>query len=190
MPVQSRDDGGTYRLRLTLANVDPPVWRLIEVPAATTLGKLHRVLQVAMGWQDYHLHLFEIDGRTYGPIDPDDPWHEHVKDERRVRLAKVAPRVGSSLAYTYDLGDGWEHSIEAEAIDARAKKTRHAVCLEGARSCPPEDCGGPWGYEGFLEAIDDPEHPDHEDLLAWIGGAFDPEAFDIGHVNRLLRSLR
>ncbi len=190
MPAQSRDDGGTYRLRLTLADVDPPVWRRIEVPATMTLGKLHGILQVAMGWQDYHLHLFEIDGRSYGPIDPTDPWLEEMVDERRVPLAQVAPRVGSSLVYTYDMGDGWEHFIEAEAIDAREAKARHAVCLNGARSCPPEDCGGPWGYEEFLEAIDDPDHPDHEDLLDWIGGAFDPEAFDIDHVNRMLRRLR
>lgn len=190
MATRPKQEASIYRLFVTLADIEPPIWRRIEVPAGTTLDKLHSILQAAMGWQDYHLHMFEIEGHSYSVIDEDDPWMEEVKDERRVSLAEAAPRKGTQFLYTYDMGDGWEHLIEVEEVEAGQPTTRYPLCLEGARSCPPEDCGGPLGYEEFLEAIDDEDHPDHEDMLDWIGGAFDPEDFGVDFVNKLLRKVR
>lgn len=87
-----------------------------------------------------------------------------------------------------DFGDGWEHSLLVEKILPAARPLRYPVCLAGKRRCPPEDCGGPWGYQDFLEAIGNPDHERHEEFVEWIGGGFDPEEFDIEHVNRRLRS--
>lgn len=149
-----------------------------------TLAELHRVLQVAMGWDDYHLHEFEIAGVRYG-TDDGEGWGPAPKDERRTRLDRVA-RKGTRFTYEYDFGDGWEHDVEVEdVLDAEAGEA-YPACTAGERACPPEDCGGVWGYGELLAAIADPDHDEHEALLEWVGGAFDPEHLDLAGVNRVL----
>jgi hypothetical protein len=177
-----------HQLKVTLRGIRPPVWRRLRVPSDVTLATLHRILQAAMGWEDAHLHRFRVGGTTYG----DRGLLGDVVDrgERTARLGQVAPGPGSTLAYDYDFGDGWEHALVVGAVLAPEPGVRYPVCVAGKRACPPEDCGGPWGYGELLAAIGDSRHPAHADRLAWLGGPFDPEAFDIADVNRRLAKHR
>lgn len=165
-----------YQLKVTLQNIKPPVWRRVLVDAASTLDHVHEVIQAAFGWWNYHLHEFEVDGKSYGVPDPDDDWGTPTIDERRVRLDTIAS-VGSSISYMYDFGDGWDHTITVEKV-LPASDTPVPACIGGRRAGPPEDCGGPWGYEHLLAALADPTHPEHRELAEWLGRPLDPEAFD------------
>lgn len=178
-----------YQLKVTLADVEPPVWRRVRVRGDLSLDRLDIVLQKAMGWHNTHLHEWTVGGRRYGVPDPDDP-HYDVKKEWLLTLREAAPIESTRFEYVYDLGDGWTHEVLVERIDAPDPAFRHPQCLAGERACPPEDCGGAGGYEELLAAIRDPRHPDHEDRLAWVGSRFDPESFDVAAVNRKLRLLR
>ena len=172
----------TLRLRVTMREVAPRVERVIDVPAGITLDELHPVLQAAVGWTDSHLHQFRTDDTVYTmPMDGWDDDEVRV-DERGVPLSKLP----SALVYAYDLGDGWEHDVRVEAIEDLGTPARAIVCVEGARACPPDDVGGPGGYEHFLAAIADPDHEEHDHLLEWCGGGFDPEAFSVRAVNARL----
>ncbi|MHB9025127.1 MAG: IS1096 element passenger TnpR family protein [Armatimonadota bacterium] len=176
-----------YQLHITLVDSHPPIWRRVLVTSDTKLSKLHQILQTVMGWTNSHLHEFEVDGERYA----DPSFHlEEARSERRATLGQVAVEEGDVFAYLYDFGDGWEHAIRVERILPVEPGKFYPVCLEGARACPPEDIGGIPGYEEFLEAIRDPHHPDHDELLQWVGGAFDPEAFDSGRVNQRLQRLK
>lgn len=178
----------TYRLKITLEAVDPPVWRRVLVPSSITLARLHAVIQGAMGWTDSHLHQFDIDGVRYGPGDDDDhdfDDDEPAVDERRVALHSVAS-AKAVFTYTYDLGDDWRHRIEVEEVTPPDRSVAYPRAVDGARACPPEDVGGPYGYGGFLEAIADPHHEEHDDYLDWVGGSFDPARFDLDEANRRL----
>jgi len=178
-----------YRLKLTLAELEPPVWRRIRVRGDLSLEHLHLVFQRAMGWQDAHLHEWTVSGRRYGQPEPDEPGYE-VDNETGFTLREAALIKGARFEYVYDLGDSWTHEVVVEQIEPPDPEFRFPECLAGERACPPEDCGGPPGYEEFLEAIRDPRHPQHKDRLAWIGGRFDPEVFDLAAVNRRLRRLK
>jgi hypothetical protein len=175
-----------FQVRISLADVTPEVWRRVAVPGAYTLDRVHRVIQYAMGWQNYHLHSFEIDGVQYGEPDPDGELD--LRDELEVRLDAVAGK-DSRFVYTYDFGDWWEHEISVEAIYPPEPDVRYPLCLEGERACPPEDVGGAYGYAGFLDAITDPEHPEYAAMREWIGKPFDPAAFDHELATTLLRRL-
>jgi hypothetical protein len=140
-----------------------------------------------MGWTDSHLHMFIVGGLHYGVPHPD--YFMEVKNERRVRLSRIAPAVQSKFTYEYDFGDSWDHELLVEKILPPEAGTRYPVCIKGRRACPPEDVGGVWGYAGFLEAIRDSDHPEHENYVDWIGGEFDPEAFDLDEINAALRRL-
>jgi hypothetical protein len=175
-----------FQLRVTLDEVTPEVWRRLTVPGGYTLDRLHRVLQYAMGWQNYHLHSFDIDDEQYGEPDPDGELE--LLDEMDYRLDDVA-RAGTRIRYTYDFGDWWEHDVVVEEVRAALPGDAHPDCLDGARACPPEDVGGPVGYADFLAALADADHPRHGEMTEWIGRTFDPEAFDIARTSTLLRRL-
>jgi hypothetical protein len=172
-----------YQLKVSLLSADPPVWRRLIVPAAMTLENLHTVLQIALGWTDSHLHMFEACGRLYGVPHPDD--RKHVCNEALTRLDEVLGKPKDAMTYDYDFGDMWHHKLVLEKI---LPNTPEGIllpqCLAGARACPLEDCGGANGYDQLLEAISDPAHPDHEDLLEWAG-EFDPEHFNPDEVNKV-----
>ncbi|MGH9001489.1 MAG: plasmid pRiA4b ORF-3 family protein [Acidimicrobiia bacterium] len=178
-----------YQLKATILGTKPPIWRRVVVPEDTTLARLHDVLQATFGWWDCHLHEFEIDGVRYGMDDGDD-WNP-PKDERRARLRNLV-EADSSFLYWYDFGDDWRHKVVVEKVLPAQAGVTYPACTGGRRACPPEDCGGPWGYQSFLEAISDPVHEEHESMLEWVGGTFDPEAFDPGdlhqrlHIGRLI----
>ena len=184
----STPPASVHQLKVTLQGVRPPIWRRLRVPSDVTLVTLHRILQVAMGWEDGHLHRFRVGAASYG----DRGLLGDVVDrsERTARLDQVASSEQRKFCYEYDFGDGWEHSIVVEAVLPPEVGVRYPVCLAGKRACPPEDCGGPWGYGELLDAIGNPLHPAHADRLAWPGGRFDPEAFDAAGVNRRLAGFR
>jgi pRiA4b ORF-3-like protein len=177
-----------HRIKVTLSGVRPPVWRRLLVPSDVTLLRLHRILQAAMGWDDAHLHRFRVGHASYG--DRILLSEVSARAERTARLAEVAPALGDRLRYDYDFGDDWEHVVVVEAVLAPQPGVRYPSCVAGKRACPPEDCGGAWGYGTLLEALADPRHPAHAERLAWLGGALDPEAFDLAEVNRRLARVR
>lgn len=181
-----------YQLKVLLKGVRPPVWRRIHVPGNITLNQLHEILQEAMGWSNYHLHLFETAVRTFTAPGMDENWDDvgsKDEDDTQVELREVVTRVGQKLRYVYDFGDGWEHEIKVEKILPPDAKVRYPICLAGQRACPPEDCGGPWGYHELLEALRDPHHKQHEELTEWVGGGFDREAFHLREINNRLQGM-
>jgi hypothetical protein len=177
-----------YQMKVKLEEISPPIWRRIQVTNNTTLGKLHRILQIIMGWSDYHLHEFIIDGVSYGV--PDKEGMFEVNNEKNIRLSQVVSEERAKFIYIYDFGDNWQHKILIEKILPLEPDMQYPICIKGKRACPPEDCGGAGGYDDFLETIQDPNHPEHDEMLEWAGGSFDPEVFDIDEINRELGKIR
>ena len=177
------------RLHVSLAEIEPPIWRRLVVPAEWTLDKLHLVLQAAFSWTDSHLHEFRIGGLRYGdPALLDDGFGgPPVFDYAEVRLQDFVGR-DAGFTYAYDFGDGWQHLIRIEDWLALDPAPRHALCLEGGQARPSEAVGGPRGYADFLGIIRDPAHEDHRSTLRWAGGHFDPEWFDLDLINKDLRN--
>ena len=164
------------QLKAAIVGTKPPVWRRVLVEESSSLLDLHYILQAAFGWYDCHLHEFEIDGVRYG-TDDGEGWGPPPKSERRARLGTVA-RQGTVIKYVYDFGDDWVHRVVVEKVEVADPQLSYPCCIAGKRACPPEDCGGVWGYDAFLAAISDPNHPAHDSMLEWVGGDFDPEAFE------------
>jgi hypothetical protein len=183
------DEPQIYRIKITLKGVKPPIWRRVRVSGDITLDVLHEIIQATMGWWNAHLHQFAIRGTSYGTPYPDFGFGVDMEDETQFRLDQVAPREGLKFTYEYDFGDSWYHELLVERISAPTADLPHPLCLTGRRACPPEDVGGIWGYASFLEAIRDPDHPEHEDYMEWVGDEFDPEAFDLEEANKALRHL-
>lgn len=181
------DHSPIFQIKITLLGTKPPVWRRIQVNATLGLGTFHHVLGKVMGWEDGHLHEFSARGFTWGPRNfLEDPWDhgDGPMDERKALVADLFTKAKSKARYVYDFGDEWTHDLVLEKILPEAALERVAVCLDGARACPPEDCGGVGGYDYLLEVLADPDHPDHEEKLDWLGGHFDPEAFSVDAVNK------
>lgn len=170
-----------YQFKITLLGIQPAIWRRIQVKDCT-LDRLHEHIQTAMGWTNSHLHDFKIGGKDDGdPLLLDENFVEFdYGDSTTTKLSDILPRTGRRFRfeYQYDFGDGWRHEVLFEGCLRAEQGRRYPVCLEGARACPPEDVGGTWGYEEFLEAVRDEDHEQHEDMLRWAGRRFDPEAFD------------
>ncbi len=176
------------RLKLQLEDIEPEVWRRILVPSSYTLTELHAVIQGAMGWQDCHMHMFEIEGKRYevpydGGLGPEPDSH----DESRHKLKDVISS-GMEFSYIYDFGDDWTHRIFVEDQGDAEEGKQVPACIDGERACPPEDTGGPFGYPEFLDALTDPDHPEHEDMVEWAG-EFDPESFNIAQANNLIQAI-
>lgn len=161
-----------YRLHIELLDIEPPIWREVIVPASIKLPALHDLLQIAMGWEDTHLHEFAFGSVRYG---------SDARSEHGVALVD-ALGAKRSFEYIYDFGDGWQHAIKVTKVDKPDPGWHLPFLVDGKRACPPEDIGGPWGYLRYLDAIGDPSHEEHEDMLEW-GGDFDPEEFDRDQVN-------
>jgi hypothetical protein len=205
-----------YQLKVTLHGSKPPIWRRLVVSGDLRLDQLHEVIQVAMPWTNSHLHWFiaksktpkptreEVDRRILSgkPVDP--AWvsglrylshpafeMEDTEDESKVRLDELAPERRAKFVYEYDMGDSWQHEVRVEKItDPDAGTACRPHCTDGQFACPPDDCGGIWGYYRMLDVLADEEHEEHEDMLDWLGEGFDPEYFDVDEVNRYLGKLK
>jgi hypothetical protein len=178
-----------YQFKVSLNHVGPPIWRLFQVKSDITLHRLASTIIMVMGWDGGHLHQFKIGGKEYGIPREDEEDDYQPEDERKVRLCDLSHEELGIFTFEYDFGDGWEHMVVLERVLAPEKGVKYPVCIDGKRSCPPEDCGGPPGYEHFLEAIRNPKHPEHEHLLGWAGGAFDPEEFNLDDIDDDLRHI-
>lgn len=203
-----------YELKIVLKGTKPPIQRRIAVASDILLSDLHEVIQIVMGWDDDHLHQFVIRNSNPKPkpeqirmlaakmefaklaamMRPDrcfsDPQSEleDVEDERKVRLNEIAPTVKSKIVYEYDFGDGWEHSIEVVKIGPPAQGVKYPMCISGKGACPPEDCGGVWGYYDMLEILKNPKHQRYEEIAEWMPPEFDPDYFNVEEVNEILAS--
>lgn len=211
------------RVLITLEYSDPPIWREVAMPPDITLGELHRVIQIVMGWDDDHLHQFilnlkrstrpsyEEQARYYQVGKWDDDFEARVQgrkffvpktapdgtpiniegmDEDTVLLAEVCPNASTKLTYEYDFGDSWKHEIKVKRVGVPEPGVEYPICLGGERACPPEDCGGLWGYCDMLEAVSDPDNEEHEDMADWLDKDFDPDAFDLNAINAKLAKWR
>jgi hypothetical protein len=173
-----------YKLKVTLKNTKPPVWRTFVVSSDITLPDLHKVLQSVMGWTNSHLHQFVINGKFYTAPEKDS--FMDLIDYRGVKLSQVLSAEKESIVYEYDFGDGWEHKIILEEI-LKPEALSHPSCLAGKRCCPPEDCGGPFAYEDLLKVISDKDNAEYKETIEWLGEDFDPEYFDIEEINERLK---
>jgi len=184
-----KNTDAVFQIKITLRGIDPPIWRRIQTRDCT-LGQLHEVIQVTMGWEFEHLYGFNIGGVEYEDLEMESD--DDVEDACDTKLSEVLPTRNrrSRFAYEYDFGDGWSHQLIVEERFLPEKGVKYPICVAGQRACPPEDCGGPWGYPEFVEAISNPDHRSHDEMLEWVGGEFDPERFDREAVNGALRRLR
>jgi hypothetical protein len=173
-----------YQFKITLKEIKPPIWRRIQVPETYSFWDLHVAIQDAMGWSDSHLHLFEIQHPATDEIVeigiPDEDFEDEFETLPgwKKKIADYFSMENPKAEYIYDFGDNWEHTIILEEILPRDEKTAYPICIKGKRACPPEDCGGPWGYGDLLETINDPDDEEYEDTMEWLGGEFDSEHFD------------
>ncbi|QAT81625.1 hypothetical protein EJ065_0010 [Corallococcus coralloides] len=183
-------------LHVELMEIAPAIWRELHVRSDTPLSKLHAILQAAFGWTNSHMHMFEdISRQQYGHlVDGDaedfDLGGPPLLDERKYTVADLGPRARSVFGYIYDFGDDWVHRIRVKKVQPPEAGKRYPTCTAGARAAPPDDCGGTPGYEDLLEALQDPEHEEHEELLDWVGGYFDPEAFDLKVTDKAVRAVK
>lgn len=185
-----------FQLRVELEGAKPEINRVLLVRADIGLDLLHAILQIAVGWTNSHLHQFIVGQNRFSDpqfnlnedlMDPSD----FVYDESKELLASAVKNTGSQFTYEYDFGDSWNHRITIEDIVTDdGGLTGFAKCIGGKGACPPEDCGGTWGYADLLDTISDPTNDEYESMLEWVGGSFDPEAFDMKKVNRFLMQLK
>jgi Plasmid pRiA4b ORF-3-like protein len=179
------DGGDHYEIKVQLSGVTkPPVWRRLQIPAAISLGEFHEVIQVAMGWENHHMHVFSDGRNDYGLPDIE----LGFVDEWTVTVSQMLTKVGDKARYTYDFGDTWDHDITLEKIHPAGTLETSLACTAGNGACPPEDCGGVWGYENLKETLADPNAERHSDLLDWLGltsgDDFNPKEFSVEEINR------
>jgi hypothetical protein len=179
---EKRAATGVLSLKVTLRDIRPPIWRRIVMPGTMNLHDLHMAIQLTMGWTDSHLHAFDIDGRQYGdPAITDD-----VADEARQTLNGLVKSGVNRFRYDYDFGDDWGHDVLIEKAPPANSASAYPACVAGKRNCPPEDCGGAWGYAELLTVLADPAHSRYQEQREWIGEDFDPEAFSVDEADAIL----
>jgi len=183
-------DSAIYQIKIALPT-KPPIWRRVLVPAGITMAKLHDVIQAAMGWEDGHMHEFRAGRISIGRPSPEDEFMggERPLNEAKILVQDVIRKAGDKVRYTYDFGDSWEHQVTLEKVLEPQPDTAYPICIAGKLRCPPEDCGGVWGYINLLEALGDPSHPEHDDMMEWAG-PIDPERFSVDEANMRLARLR
>jgi len=188
-PKPAAKNEKVIQLKITLAGSKPPIWRRVQVRESMHLGDLHRVIQIAMGWEDCHLHLFQAGDRRFSLFSDGDDAPAEEEDSRTVSLRALGlVRKGRKFTYIYDFGDDWLHQIEVEAAQPADPGAFYPICVTGRKACPPEDCGGVWGYYNLLAAVKDTKHPQHVELREWLEESFDPDLFDVASVNQRLRA--
>ena len=173
-----------YKVQIVLNGTKPKIWRRLLIDSKVLLVDVHRIIQTSMGWTNSHLHFFSDGFQEYSPREFE---VEFALDSRVVRLDKILKHEGLKITYEYDFGDGWEHDIILEEIVKADSKLQIPQCIAGKRNCPPEDCGGIWGYSDMLKILKQPNHEEYKSYLEWLGGEFDPDYFDMSKINKRLK---
>jgi hypothetical protein len=188
MSELSRSHNVIVQIKVKLLGVTkPPVWRRLQLRADTRLDQLHEIIQAALGWENYHMHVFSFGDEEFGIPDPE----LGFSDERHVTLGELIAGVGGDrFRYTYDFGDDWQHEVVVEELLDPDPETHYPLLVAAKGACPPEDCGGPWGYANLREILADPNHDEHQEMLEWLGldnaSEFDPAAVAIDEVEHEL----
>lgn len=179
-----------YQIHVSLEEVQPQIWRQLLIPSNLLLSDLHNIIQTVMGWEDAHLHQFIKNKMYYTVQYPDDDfWDDDISidyKKKKIRISDLLLKENEKIIYEYDFGDCWEHEILLEKILPIDNKQKYPVCLAGKMSCPPEDCGGAWGYMNMLEILNQPEHEEYNSYIDWLGDEFDPKYFDKDNINKSL----
>ncbi|MFA8451281.1 MAG: plasmid pRiA4b ORF-3 family protein [Bacteroidales bacterium] len=184
-----------YQFRIDIQGAKPPIWRRFKINGSDSFLKLHSVIQIIMGWGNYHLHDFEYNNIRISDdedADDDDFFFPKVKTlpERNTVIDDLKLVEGDKISYTYDFGDNWRHILKLEKIEVDTKLL-HPICIKGKMNGPIEDCGGIWGYEEMLTAIKDPKHPSYEDFTEWMDECeHDPNEFNMDEINMDLKSIK
>ena len=175
------------RIRIELQDLEPKIWRRVDVPLSSTLAGLNDIIQVSFHWQDYHLYEFVVGERVYGvPTDEDEFYDRKVYKAAAIRLKTLVKRGVNRFLYVYDFGDNWRHDVFVEEVRDGDEDTEYPAFVDGVRRCPPEDVGGTHSFMEFLEAALDPSHENHDRMTEWYGGAFDPEDIDEQRIRLVL----
>ncbi|MEN8905417.1 MAG: plasmid pRiA4b ORF-3 family protein [Clostridiales bacterium] len=183
-----------YKIKINLVDINPPIWRRLVIPSNITFYKLHKIIQAVFDWQDYHLFEFNIYNINLGLPDESGFGENPDKNAKREKIDSYFKK-GVKFIYTYDFGDNWEHKISVEDILEGEEDKKYPVCIKGKRQRPPEDVGGTFGYEDFLNIISDPTNDECQEMLEWAekdtgGRKFDPEYFYLPEINKRLARIR
>ena len=178
------------RIKIELEHIAPLIWRRVDVSLTTNLRALHEIIQAVMPWENYHLYQFAVGERVYGEPDPEDAvWGRKIYQAKGMRLGTLVERGVSELLYTYDFGDDWQHRVIVEEVLDAQPGTDYPTFIDGERTAPPEDVGGPPGFMDFVEAMAKPRHPQRKDLVRWYGGPFNPVDFGADRIAESIRSI-
>jgi hypothetical protein len=172
-----------YQIKVTLQGAKPPIWRRLEILHDTKLEDLHKIIQTTMGWMNGHLHHFIVGHDYYNPPSEHDDFGINYTG---IKVNRFLRSVGNRIQYEYDFGDSWLHIIELEEIKKKEKDINYPRCIKGKRACPPEDCGGIWGYMELVDIMKNPKHPEYEEMSEWLGRELEPEKFEIDIINERL----
>ncbi len=177
-----------YQIKMTLKDIEPLIWRRFQINGNINLFQLHKIIQTIMGWENAHLHQFLIHDKKYSHhgYEPEE-FRKETLNEGKFKLNGLITKENTSFIYEYDFGDDWKHELVVENILKDQEQLPHPICLAGENACPPEDCGGPWGYQDFIEAFQDSKHERHKECREWVGNDFDPEALDADRINQHLK---
>ncbi|MBI5184265.1 MAG: plasmid pRiA4b ORF-3 family protein [Nitrospinae bacterium] len=190
--MKSKDESQVYQIKITLSGSEPSIWRRFLIEPNENLYKLHQFIQVIMGWTNSHMHQYRQNKNYYGKPDKESEADFGFKtlDERKFKIFQVLDKPKAKIIYEYDMGDSWDHIVVVEKILPKEENKDYPICLDGALSCPPEDCGGIPGYYDLLEIIKNPDHEEYEDMMEWLGDKFNPEEFSLEKINKNLKKLR
>lgn len=178
-----------FQIKILLQNSKPRIWRRVLINQDINFKELHHIIQDAMGWRNCHLYEFRPANNISIGI-PFEDFYQKTIDAATVKIKKYLKKEGDKIRYNYDFGDDWQHTITVEKVEAADPSKKYPTCIKGKNNCPPEDCGGVWGYQTLLETIQDTKHPDHKNMMRWLGGPFDPEAFDMEVINYRLKKYQ
>lgn len=180
-----------YQIQIELKGFRPRIWRRILIAADSALVDFNKIIQTTMGWTNTHLHQFIKNDTNYTlKMDFDDFWDDLNNVDYRTENLQVADLLqveNEKIIYEYDFGDGWEHVVTLEKILPKDDSIKTPICVAGRMNCPPEDCGGVWGYANILKILNQPDHEEYEDYLEWLGEDFNPKYFNKDEVNELLK---
>ena len=177
-----------YQIYISLKGSKPKIWRRILTKPDITLFDFHKIVQTVMGWTNSHLHQFVKGREFYSPEDLDEGFElEADNDSKKVKLNFLLKTENDKIIYEYDFGDGWQHDIILEKILTAEKTLQIPSCIGGKGGCPPEDCGGIWGYEHIKEILSNPKHKQYKETMGWLGSEFNPDFFDMKETNKMLK---